>query len=187
MGINFKGYDEYYRSKVPLKFVFLGFAALAVNLLILVGIQFLTVFQYTGPVDSEMLGRIDSRFENCTILDSADTADSAGFLTHYSVYLLETKDGETHAAVLEKHFLTNRYRYREDVSVPVPDVAGEQRIETNEVKRRISIAVTNNAQITDFSVNIQFSTTHTMFLLSIAMCAVELVVYGFVFRKEELA
>lgn len=185
MAINFNSYGEYYRSKVPLKFVLIAFVALAVNLVILSCFQLMTVFRFAGPVDSEMLGRMDSRFEGCTILDSAE--DSREPFTEYHIYLVETADGETHAATLEKHFLADRYRLREEMSVPVPNAPGEQWIETENMKRSISICITDNSEITNYQAFSNFSTVNTNFLILIAMCAVELIVYGFVFKREELA
>lgn len=185
MGICFKGYDEYSRSKIPLKFVLIAFAAMAVNLFILTGIQMTSTFRFAGPVDSELLGRMDSRFENCTVLDTAE--DSSQFPTEHAVFLLETAEGELYAVTLEKHFLADRYRYREEMVLSVPDSPGEQWVGSASVRYDISLRVGDDSKITNFQASSSFTTLSNSFLILIAMSAIELAVYGFVFKKEELA
>ena len=185
MGINFKGYDEYYRSKVPLKFVLIAFIAMAVNLFLITCFQLSTTFRFAGPVDSETLGKMDSRFRNCTVLDTA--TDSSQFPTEHSVFLLETAEDETYAVTLEKHFLADRYRYREEMVLSVPHSSGEQPVSSAAVRYDISLWVQDDSKIANFQASSKFDSFISSCLISSAMCIVELIVYGFVFRKEELA
>lgn len=180
------GWDEYARSKVPLKLVFITIAAVAVNLLIIGAFQLIAMYRYTGPIDGTVLGRMNGEYENCTILDSREYSqkEHSVFGSDYSAYLLETEDGEMRFAVVEKHLLFDRYRYVKKLSADVPEAAGTQDIHPGTAFQSAWAAIGDNSRIITFSVS--QNNSNSLFFILLAMCVVELIAYCLLFKRDEL-
>lgn len=179
------GWDEYARSKVPLKLVFITLAAVAVNLLIIGAFQLAALYRYTGSIDETVLGQMNSEYENCTIL-STSVYDSPVLFTEreYTAFLLETEDGETHFAVVEKHLFLDRCRYVKKLSAAVSQVPGMQDIHPGTAFQTAWATIDDNSRIASFHVG--QNNGNGLFLLLVAMCAVELAAYCLLFKRHEL-
>lgn len=180
------GWSEYARSKIPLKLVFISFAAVAVNLLIICGFQLAAMYRYTAPIDSAVLGRMNSAYENCTILDSREYSQKENSIwgSDYAAYLLETEDGETHIALVEKHILFDRYRYMKKFSADVPAADGDQHVDAGTVYQSADYRITDNSRIV--TLHVGQNNSNGLFFIVLAMCAVELAAYCLLFKRHEL-
>lgn len=179
------GWGEYARSKMPLKLVFILIAAVAVNMLIIGAFELLLHYRYTGPVDTAVLARMSSEYENCTILDSYtdDTQVPLWEGTH-TAYLLETENGETKLAAVEKHFLFNRYRYWEEFSTDVPKQEGRQSLIPGDLYHQALYWINDNSVIESFSMGQNYGPGISLVL--IPMIIIEYLAFIFVFRRDEL-
>lgn len=180
------GWSEYARSKVPLKLVFILMAAIAVNLLIIEAFELLTLYRYTGPVDEAVLAQMNEEYENCTILDSMTDPGNeyAPWESDYTVYLLETEDGETKLATLETHFLFDRYRYLKKFSADVPQQAGRQSPNLGTIYQGAICWIMDNANIESFSMG--SNSGPGISLVLIPMIVIEYLAYVFIFRRDEI-
>lgn len=179
------GWSEYARSKVPLKLVFILMAAVAVNMLIIGGFGLLLHYRYTGPVDSTVLAKMNSVYENCTILDShTDDTPSPLWEGQSTAYLLETETGETKLATVEMHFLFNRYRYWEKFSADVPKQEGLQPVSPGTLYHQALCWISDNRIIESFSKGQNYGPGISLVL--IPMIIIEYLAFVFIFRRDEI-
>lgn len=179
------GWSEYARSKMPLKLVFILMAAVLVNSLFIEGFELMTQYRYTGPIDSTVLAQMNEEYENSTILDNFEDS-TQGYLWDgiYTAYLLETPEGETKLAAVEKHFLFDRYRYLEKFSTDVPNQEGRQSLIPGSIYHQALYWVTDSSFIESFSMGQNHGPG--IHLALIPMIIIEYLAYIFLFRRDEL-
>ena len=91
---------------MPLKLVFILMAAVAVNLMLIESFKILLLFDHADNLEAANLAAIDSRYANCTVIDTyTDKDENTPFWENYfTFHLLETANGERLLAVVENHF-----------------------------------------------------------------------------------
>lgn len=178
------GWGEYARSKVPLKLVFISFAAIAVNLLLIFGFQLLTQYRYTAPIDEQTLSDMNSTYENCTILTTSTYTDPVLYTgTEYTAFLLELQDGTTSLAVVSQHPFVARIRYEKKLSMPVPQVEGIQDLYMGSALFGGQIRITDNTRTESLHV---LNNGPGIPLALIPMIIVEYIAYCWFFKRDEL-
>ena len=177
------GWGEYARSKVPLKLVFILMAAVLVNSLIVEVFRLMYLYDYKDPID---LSLMNESYKNAVILDTARDDDATIPLWEgkCTAYLLETEDGELKFAIVEKHFLLDRYRYLEKFSADVPRQEGRQSVQTGTLHHQAGCWIVDNAHIEYFNMGQNYGPKTQ--LLLIPMIIVEYLAYCYLFKREEL-
>jgi len=180
------GWNEYARSKTPLKLVFLLMAAIVVNFLIVEGFKIALFFRYEKPEDVASLSQMNEEYENCTILDTAEYSAKEHFLwgMDYTAYLLETENGDIKVAVVAKHLLFDRYRYFEKFSGDVPKLEGVNAVTQGTSHHQAVFWLSDSASIGEFHVGQNYGPG--IFLVIIPMIIVEYIAYCLLFKREEL-
>ena len=177
------GWGEYTRSKIPLKLVFILMAAVAVNLMLIEGFKLLLFFDSTENLDP---ARLDSRYAGSTLIDTYVDKDESTppFVNYHTLYLLEAPDGSRQVAVVENHFLFSRYRYRENLSLEVPEFASNEVpvFGTNTIKSNVSCYLAPDGTIESASVQTDVGFPYLLVFLIVA----EYLAYVFLFRRDEL-
>ncbi len=178
------GWGEYTRSKIPLKLVFILMAAVAVNLMLIESFKLLILFD---PADTLDPVGLDGRFADCTLIDTYVDKDESTppFENYHTIYLLENPDGERQLAVVENHFLFSRYRYREALSIPVPEFASNEPPvfgEYTPMKSNISCYLAQDGTIESANVLVEPGFPFLLVFLIVA----EYLAFVFLFRRDEI-
>lgn len=183
------GWSEHYRSKIPLKLVFIGLAAVLINAVLIFGFQLVGPYRFTGPIDSEVLGQMDRSYEGCTILDRAASPAEDDDLT---VYLVETQDGTEQVVTVQKHYLFDRYRLVKSACKELDPDAQSIRLRAGTGYFTLGVShnqVSGHSDIrweSGFGPGSYSSFKNSMFLGIVALCVVEFLVYCLVFKREEI-
>ena len=185
--------SSYMRSKIPLKLVLILAVALILNSLLVIGFQMLVSYRYSGPVDEALLGKMDKAYENCTIIDSTNNkADQHSSLT---VYLVQTADGQHHLVTVQDYFLANRCRLVKKASQPLESGAQTVRLRAGSYTLYIGVRENESGQAADIWLDMltgpgQTNMTrlrNSLILWNVPLCALELIAYSLIFKKEEIA
>lgn len=175
---------DYARSKIPLKLVFILMAAVAVNLTLIESFKLLILFD---PADTLNPVGLDSRYAGSTLIDTYVDKDESTppFENYHTIYLLEHPDGQRQLAVVENHFLFSRYRYREHLSIPVPEFAANESPvfgEYTPMKSNISCYLAQDGTIESAQVLVERRFPYLLVFLII----VEYLAFIFLFRRDEI-
>ena len=177
------GWSEYTRSKIPLKLVFILMAAVAVNLMLIESFKLLILFD---PADTLNPVGLDSRYAGSTLIDTYVDKDESTppFENYHTIYLLEHPDGQRQLAVVENHFLFSRYRYREYLSISVPEFASNESpiFGTNILHANVSCLLAQDGTIESANVRVDARFPYLLVFLIIA----EYLAFIFLFRRDEL-
>lgn len=179
------GWNEYARSKTPLKLVFLLMAAVLVNGLIVECIRIASLYSYDGPVDIAVLAQMDETFHGATVLDQRQN-ESAHILWEgeYTAYLLETESNDVKLAVVQKHFLLDRYRYMDKFTADVPAGEGMNAPISGTTYHQALCWINDGTSIESFNMGQNYGPT--AFLAIIPMIIAEYIAYCLLFKREEL-
>jgi len=179
------GWNEYARSKTPLKLVFLLIAAVLINALIIECFRIASLYKYEPPIDIAVLSQMNQEYENAVILDSMQD-QSAHPLSEgdCTAYLLETKSGERKLAIVEKHFLLGRYRYLEKFEADVPKQEGLYAPNSGTLHHQALCWINDGASFESFNMGQNYGPT--VFLAIIPMIIAEYIAYCLLFKREEL-
>ena len=179
------GWNEYARSKTPLKLVFLLMAAVLVNGLIVECIRIAFLYTYDAPVDIAVLSRMDETFEGATILDQRqDESVNTLWEGKYTAYLLETESKEVKLAIVQKHLLLDRYRYMDKFTVDVPPVEGMSSPRSGILHHQALCWITDGKTFASFNMGQNYGPKATLAI--IPMIIVEYLAYCLLFKREEL-
>lgn len=179
------GWNEYARSKVPLKLVFLLMAAVVVNSLIVECIRIATLYTYDGPVDIAILSQMDETFDGGTILDQRQNESEHPLWNgEYTAYLLETDSKNVKLAIVQKHFLLDRYRYMEKFTADVAVAEGMSAPISGTTQHQALCWITDGTAFASFNMGQNYGPT--VFLAIIPMIIVEYIAYCLLFKREEL-
>ncbi len=183
------GWSEYARSKTPLKLVFILIAAILVNSIIIEGIRLISLYDYKAPIDITVLSQMNGEYENAVILDTAQDDAEANPLWEdsHTAYLLETESGERKLAIVDKHFLFDRYRYLKKFSVDVPHIPEQedwQSVTSGTLHHQALIWIRDWSTIESFSMGQNYGPG--IYLALIPMILVEYLAYIFIFKRDEL-
>lgn len=182
------GWSEYGRSKMPLKLVLILMAAVAVNLMIIEGFKALLIFDHADNLDTAQLSSIDSRYEDCILIDTYVDKDEnhLPWENYFTFHLLENNQGERFLAVIENHFLFPRARYWEKFSVSVPEFASNEAPVFGEYSRNMGYSCMLAPDGTIESAHVHGQKGFGVSLLLVPMLIAEYVGFVFLFRKEEI-
>lgn len=179
------GWNEYARSKTPLKLVFLLMAAILVNGLIVECTRIATLYTYDGPVDIAVLAQMDEAFDGATILDQRQNESVHPLWNgEYTAYLLETKSNDVKLAIVEKHFLLDRYRYMEKFTADVPAGEGMSAPISGTTYHQALCWIIDGTAFESFHMGQNYGPT--VFLAIIPMIIAEYIAYCLLFKREEL-
>ena len=179
------GWSEYARSKTPLKLVVLLMAAVLVNGLLVECIRIASLYTYDAPIDIAVLAQMDNTFQNATILDQRQN-ESAHILWEgeYIAYLLKTESNDVKLAVVQKHFLLDRYRYMDKFTADVPTAEGMNAPISGTLHHQALCWINDGTTIESFHMGQNYGPK--IHLLLIPMIIAEYVAYCLLFKREEL-
>lgn len=182
------GWSEYGRSKMPLKLVLILMAAVAVNLMIIESFRVLLIFDHAKDLDTANLAALDSRYDGCTVVDTYVDKDenSLPWENYFTFHLLKNSRDEKFLAVIENHFLFPRARYRDELSMAVPEFASNEAPVFGEYFRNLGY----NCMLAQDG-TIEYAHVHgqngpNIALLLVPMLIVEYIGFIFLFRREEI-
>ena len=179
------GWNEYARSKTPLKLVFLLIAAVLVNGLIIECFRIASLYKYEPPIDITVLSQMNEEFENAVILDSMQNQSAHPLWEgENTAYLLETENGNVKLAIVEKHFLLNRYRYLEKFEADVPQQEGMYAPESGTLHHQALCWIIDGVSFESFSMGQNYGPN--IFLAIIPMIIAEYIAYCLLFKREEI-
>ena len=183
------GWNEYARSKTPLKMVFLLMAAVLVNSLIIESIRLMWLYDYRAPIDVATLAQMNEEYENAVILDTFqdDAAGNPLWEDTHTAYLLETENGQRKLAFVDKHFLFDRYRYLDKFSADVPHIPEQedwQSVSSGPMHHQALVWIRDWSTIESFSMGQNYGPKISLAL--IPMIIIEYLAYVFLFKRHEL-
>jgi hypothetical protein len=182
------GWGEYGRSIMPLKLVFILMAAVAVNLMLIESFKVLLLFDHADNLEAVNLAAIDSRYANCTVIDTyTDKDENTPFWeNHFTFHLLENAHGERLLAVVENHFLFPRARYWENLSAEVPSFASNEAPVFGGNSGSMGYTCTLAPDRTIQQAHAHGQSGLSSPLLLTVMLIVEYISFIFLFRREEI-
>ena len=179
------GWNEYARSKTPLKLVFLLIAAVLINALIIECFRIASLYKYAPPIDSAVLSQMNEEFENAVILDSMqDQSAHPLWEGDCTAYLLETESNNVKLAVVQKHFLLDRYRYMDKFTADVHAGEGMNAPISGTTYHQALCWINDGTSIESFNMGQNYGPT--AFLAIIPMIIAEYIAYCLLFKREEL-
>lgn len=184
------GWTTYARSKMPLKLVFIIAVAFVLNGALALGVQLLTSYRFSGPIEAEMFGRMDESYENCEILDLTYLYQDSN--NDLFVYLVQVPDGQQHLVTVRKHYLFDRYKLERNASMELDPKLSEIKLRAGTSMLTLSVSESTVLGHTDIQmiswsgIQSRHRFSSAMFLTIVALCVVEYIAYIWLFKRDEI-
>lgn len=187
------GWETYARSKIPLKLLAIMIVAVVVNFGLVIGFQALVTYRYDFPVDDiSVLGKMDERYENCTLVDIA-FADPNYYSGHSDfpeiIFLVETPSGDFELVTVARHFLFDRYRIVKSACASLEDGTERLQLRSGTTILGLNVEKKESTGLPDISIGsiAGVAGKHKNIAIVIAaLCIAEYVAYCLLFKREEL-
>ena len=176
-------------SKMPLKLLLILALVSVFNFGLVLGLQMITAYRIEAPIEETLLSQLDENLSGCEIQDHREITP-----TNLHIYLIKLPDGSARFVTFRKHFLVDRYRFLEKACVDAPTNGEEINLKAgiSQIFLQVSdntydglMRIQHNGGGVIQSAKQQFG---NLFLFSnLGLCALELVIWCLVFRKEEIA